>query len=129
MKLQIAAGSDGEWVVSRTIPAEELSLPSDPAFTDIFVEIGIEQKDRTVTLDIDVTATVSTECYHCGEPYSFTITPSAQLRCLRVPNPDRDSGDENLKFIGLMETTVDLEQDLRDLLLLELPMRIVCCEK
>lgn len=129
MKLQIAAGSDGEWVVTLTPTADELGLPQDPAFTDISVEITVTQRDRQITLDLDAYAAVTTECYHCGEPYTFTINPSLQLRCLRVPNPDRDSGDENLKFIGLMETSIELEQDVRDLLLLELPMRIVCCEQ
>jgi uncharacterized metal-binding protein YceD (DUF177 family) len=129
MKLHIVAGTDGEWTTRKTVTPSSLELPSDPAFGDIDVTIVAKQTDRQIRVEIDAEATVSTDCYKCGEPYSFPLSAGMTLRLMRVANPERDSGDDELKFIGLSENDVDLTQDLRDLLALSLPMRLVCCEK
>ncbi len=128
MKLHIAAGSDGEWTFRYTVTPSSLNLPSDPAFSDIQVTVVAKQVDRTIRLEIDATASLNTDCYKCGEPFTFPLETGMTLRIMRVANPERDSGDDSLKLIGLSQTEIDLEQDLRDLLILALPMRLVCCE-
>lgn len=128
MKVKIAANSDGEWVFERIVDAASLELPKTPQFTNIDIRVLARQIDRQIKCEIDVSAKAATLCDRCGEPFEFGIDEFLKLRILRVADPDRDSGDDDLKFIGLSQTEIDLTQDIRDLLVLALPMRLTCCE-
>ncbi len=128
MKLQIAPGSDGDWTFQRKVSPASLHLPAEPNFGDVDVTVYVRQVDRQIRLEIEAKSTITTECYRCGETFNYPVDAEMDLRVIRMPDPNRDSGDDDLKFIGLSQADIDIEQDLRDMLLLALPMRMVCCE-
>ena len=128
MKLRVVPGEDGEWTRRETLAADALELASDPLFDEIEILAQFRQRDRAIDIRLTAQATVKTDCYRCGALFSFRIEPSLALRCVRVTDPYRDSGDDDLKLIGLHQNEIDLTQDVRDMLTLALPMRIVCCE-
>ncbi|MCX7835551.1 MAG: DUF177 domain-containing protein [bacterium] len=129
MKVKIVPTALGEWKETYQVSIPELELPNDPHFKVVTAEIVYNQTDRRLLMDIQLSVKASTECYHCGEPMTFLIFPYLHLEFYRVENPNRDSGDDDIKFIGLLQTDIDLSQDLRDAIVLSLPMRITCCDE
>lgn len=129
MKLKVAPNATGEWRENVQVTVSELELPNDPIIEVVTAEILLDQNDKQLQLDIDLTVKASTDCHHCGEPMVFLLYPTIHLQCIRVENPSNDSGDDDLKFIGLLQTEIDITQDLRDTIVLSTPMRITCCDE
>lgn len=128
MKVKILPSVFGEWKEAYQVSLDELELPEDPQFKVVTAEILFNQVEKRLTMDIQLSVKARTECYHCGEPMTFLVFPTLHLEFYRVENPNRDSGDDDLKFIGLLQTEIDLSQDFRDAIVLAMPMRITCCD-
>ena len=92
-----------------------------------FVNIRIEGEylcpgDNRISLRAEVHADVDTRCSRCLEPVRISVMADVDALFDRQENPD----DPDL--YSFEASTVELTDAVRDALLLELPMRILCAE-
>ena len=103
---------------------EPMEVLGDPVhFVDVRVqgEYTCTGEDR-ISVAANVAATVETRCSRCLEPVSAPISAAIDAVFVRKPDPD----DPDL--YSYEASTVELTDAVRDALLLELPMRMLCSE-
>ena len=102
----------------------EMEVLSDPVrFSDISVEGEyLYTGDNRISLKADVNARANTRCSRCLEPVAIPV--SAELDALFDRQPDPEDPD----LYSFEASTVELTDAVRDALLLELPLRILCAE-
>ena len=103
---------------------EPMEVLSDPVhFTDIRVEGEyLCAGNNRISLKAEVKATADTRCSRCLEPVSLPVAAEIDVAFDRQPDPD----DPDL--YSFEASTIELTDAVRDALLLELPMRILCSQ-
>ena len=107
-----------------SVELEEMEVLSDPVH---FVDIRVEGEylctgDNRVSLKAEVTATADTRCSRCLEPVSIPVKANVDALFDRQPDP------EDPDLYSFEASTVELTDAVRDALLLELPLRILCSD-
>ena len=106
------------------VTLEPMEVLSDPvAFREIRVtgEFLCPGNNR-VSLTGEVTAVADTRCSRCLEPVRLPMKVALDATFDREPDPD----DPDL--YSFEASTIELTDAVRDALLLELPMRVLCSE-
>ena len=106
------------------VELEAMEVLSDPVH---FVDISVEGEylctgDNRISLKAEVNAVADTRCSRCLEPVSVPVKAEVDAIFDRQPDPD----DPDL--YSFEASTVELTDAVRDALLLELPLRILCAE-
>lgn len=102
---------------------EEMDVLGDPVrFTDVAVKGIFVGSGETVSLEADVTATVSSRCARCLTEVTRPI--AAEMRAEFAHEPDPEDPDQ----YGFEASTLELTDAIRDALVLELPLRFLCTE-
>ena len=107
-----------------SIELEEMEVLSDPVH---FVDVKTEGEylcagDNRISLNAEVQATADTRCSRCLEPVSIPVKAEMDVVFDRQPDP------EDPDLYSFEASTLELTDAVRDALLLELPMRILCAE-
>lgn len=93
------------------------------AFQDIRAEGEyLSTGDQHVSLKAKVTAKAETRCSRCLEPVTIPIAANVDADFDRQPDP------EDPDLYSFEASTIELTDAVRDALLLELPLRILCSE-
>ena len=107
-----------------SIELEEMEVLSDPVH---FVDIAVQGEylctgENRISLKAEVQATADTRCSRCLEPVSIPVKAEMDVVFDRQPDP------EDPDLYSFEASTLELTDAVRDALLLELPMRILCAE-
>lgn len=110
---------------AEDIEIEPLEVMSDPVH---FVDVRAEGEylctgDNRISLRAGVSAHADTRCARCLE--SVRVDVNAQVDAIYDRQPDPEDPD----LYSFEASTVELTDAVRDALLLELPMRILCSEE
>ena len=106
----------------ETLTLEPMEVLSDPvSFEDIHVrgEYLCAGKAR-ISLRAEVSARADTRCSRCLTPVSIPMTAQIDAAFDRAPDPD----DPDL--YSFEASTIELTDAVRDALLLELPLQVLC---
>ncbi|MBR1559544.1 MAG: DUF177 domain-containing protein [Clostridia bacterium] len=76
--------------------------------------------DARVSVKADVSATADSRCSRCLTPVTFPVTAQVDAVFDRQPDP------EDPDLYSFEASTVELTDAVRDALLLELPLRVLC---
>ena len=109
---------------AERVTLEAMDVLSDPVrFADIRVQGEyLCTGDDRISLKAEVSADAETRCSRCLEPVSVPVKAGLDVVYDRQPDP----GDPDL--YSFEASTIELTDAVRDALLLELPMRILCAE-
>jgi len=116
MKLQIDKIPEAGLHLSKELPAEILGLKEDLIFQgegSVFCELYVQVVDETLIVRGTVSATVRAHCARCTQIFSTTVSDSGFLR---------DYSD----ILGVED--VDITEDLREAIVLNLPHFPLCDE-
>jgi uncharacterized protein len=107
-----------------TVEIDEMEVLSDPVH---FVDVRVEGEylctgDNRISLKAEVDAQLDTRCSRCLEPVRIPMNASVDAVYDRQPDP------EDPDLYSFEASTVELTDAVRDALLLEMPMRILCKE-
>ncbi len=107
-----------------TLALPEMEVLSDPV---LFEDIRLEGEyfcagDQRISLKARVEAKAVSRCSRCLERVETPVT--ARVDALYAKQPDPEDPD----LYGFEANAVELEDAVRDALLLELPMRFLCSE-
>ena len=112
-----------EYPVEEDVLVEEMELSGDPIrFADIKVKGVLVGAEERVSVRADVSATLLSRCVKCLGAVSMPIRAQIDAVFARKMDPD----DPDLYVFGA--STIELTDPVRDALILELPIRILCKE-
>ena len=106
------------------IEIEPMEVMSDPVhFVDVLAEGEfLCPGDNRISIKAKVNARADTRCSRCLEP--VTIPVNAEVDAVYDRQPDPEDPD----LYSFEASTVELTDAVRDALLLEMPMRVLCSE-
>ena len=106
------------------VDLEALEVLGDPVrFTDIEVAGEyLSSGDNRISLKARIRAQADTRCSRCLEPVRIPAEAAMDVVFAKAPDP------EDPDLYGFEAADLDLTASVRDALLLELPMRILCAE-
>ena len=101
-----------------------MEVMSDPVH---FVDVRVEGEylctgDNRISVKAEVSAQADTRCSRCLEPVRVPVRATVDAVYDRQPDP------EDPDLYSFEASTVELTDAVRDALLLELPMRVLCKE-
>lgn len=107
------------------IEIDEMEVLSDPVH---FVDIVARGEylctgDNRISIKAEVASQADTRCSRCLEPVRVPVNATVDAVYDRQPDP------EDPDLYSFEASTVELTDAVRDALLLELPMRILCSEE
>ena len=105
-----------------SLALEPMEVLSDPVqFTDIRVKGEyLCPGDNRVSVKAEAVSTAETRCSRCLEPVSLPVKATVDAVFDRQPDP------EDPDLYSFEASTIELTDAVRDALLLELPLRILC---
>ena len=113
--------------VSRTVPAPA-ALGNDvlgvPAGSDLGLELRLEAVMEGVLVTASVAGRLAGECVRCLDPLERELETTFQELYAYAPN--EDAGDDEDELLLLDGDYLDLEQALRDAVVLALPLAPLC---
>ena len=106
------------------IGLDEMEVLNDPVhFVDIRIAGNVlYTQGSRISLKAEVTSQADTRCSRCLEPVRVPVKAVVDAQFDRTPDP----GDPDL--YGYEASTIELTDAVRDALLLELPLRVLCSE-
>lgn len=130
MKIRIAGLRTGRNEIEEKIDPTELGL--DPSiFKDTaFVQVIAEKNGGRVTLSVETTTEGLFLCDRCGEEYHRRVSGNYELVYIQrdEPFPDEQPGDD-LRSYSPYQEYIDVSPEIRDELLISLPMKNLCSEE
>lgn len=110
-----------EYPLNEDVLVEDMELSGDPIrFTDVAVHGAMVGAEERVSVRADVTATLVSRCVRCLGAVAMPIRADIDAVFARAENPD----DPDLYVFEA--STIELTDSVRDALILELPIRILC---
>lgn len=135
MEIDLRKLAWGENHLVMEAPAEELELQiQEVAFPEpIQVRLNVMKVDGGVTIRGEILCRIKTECFRCLETFEQDIPAEIGLLFERREETPYErwvgSPDDDLKIIPPEECLIDIGEAVREALLLELPMKLICSEE
>ncbi|MBI4179720.1 DUF177 domain-containing protein [bacterium] len=104
---------------------EDLTFAKAP----IRVEVDLQSAGRDILGRLEVDCRLKLECALCLEAFSYAVNAQRQVRYLQNPTDEQLEAELDGWFVSQFDgETVFLDEDVRQILLLSIPLRQVCRE-
>ena len=111
-------------------PADlDLEIPEISVSSPIYVELEIAKRRDTFVIEGWVRTSAVVECARCLDSFHQEIEETVALLVHRGAVPRVDDVDDEVKVIAAEAGTVDLSDEIRDAVLLSLPVKPLCSEE
>jgi uncharacterized protein len=128
MKIQVGGLSDG--LYSYQLAADSSSLELDDRFREqVVVDATIEKSGTQVFLSAKVHTLCSFECDRCLAPLVSPIESSYRMYYVTEGTPDSHIDPLELQVMPPGFSVLDLQEDVRQIVLLSVPLKILCTEQ
>jgi uncharacterized protein len=130
MKIPVASLDEGENSIEADASAEELGFGDDLSARGPFhIELSLYRQGKEVQVRGRANGVLAEECGRCLGPVDLAI--SAQFMVLadearRVPDETAPEDDPEIFFIRYHRGTIELAPTIREAILLERPLRVLC---
>jgi uncharacterized protein len=127
MKINISNLPEGVKQYELTSSPSELGL-EQPFFDTVFVSVSLEKNSSQLVLSAIIEAKGKFRCDRCLEEFETTLRP--KLRSVYVWNETESSemSEEDIHVLGRSDNVIDLSDDVKECLLLAIPLKVVCKE-
>jgi len=127
MRIQIAGLSEGIHDYHFETTSSDLAL-GDQFVGPVTVDTKLDKSGRQILLRGKVTAMSSVQCDRCTTPFTKNLSPSYQMYYV-WDEPDAAAFDPSeVQVIPAGLSTIALDEDVRQTILLALPLKILCRE-
>lgn len=124
-KINIANLREGRHEFEFTTSAEELDL-GEVKCKDLYVKLTLDKSAIQIFVSGQIGGNFELMCNWCTEEFQFPFCREFQTAYRYDFTGDAcEEEDENLKFISPKTIYIDIRNDLRDFVLLAVPMRVV----
>ena len=129
MKINIANLRDGEHLFDYSVKPEEFNFPESILIKNTEVSIKLFKTNNQINADVSLNGTLNLECDRCLDKFDlkfsseFLIIFKYYFKKEELEAADAD--DDTLVFIPANTAFIDLTQDIKDYILLSVPMRKV----
>jgi uncharacterized protein len=129
LRIAIKDIQEGLSTLDITCKAEEIGLEVEGlSFIDpITVKLKLFKQDDSVFVNAELSVTIESECDKCLSPVRMILTGAFENQYQPLPDLSRNLMDD----IGIgyySEDEIDLSDDIRESIFLELPTKILCSE-
>jgi uncharacterized metal-binding protein YceD (DUF177 family) len=127
MKLHLPSYPRGQHRISETLESVQLDLDCSLFPREIEAQIQFDRQDPYLRLDCQLKTWIHRICDRCLADYDNPITADARLVFVlgaMLSHPS-EVADE-IQYIPADSQEIDLSADLRDILMLSLPMKSLC---
>jgi uncharacterized protein len=136
MEIPVFDSSDRERVIELTDSAGEMDIQSEDFSLekDVKVTCTLYRSGELVRVEGRVSAIISMECARCLEPAEMEVEGTFLLVVKRLPlgevlsESESEAADDEEEFIFVEHTvtSIDITGFVRDAIILELPLRVLC---
>ncbi|CAN5489632.1 hypothetical protein BH10BAC5_BH10BAC5_26640 [soil metagenome] len=129
MKINIANLKDGEHLFDYNVRPDELGFSENILKDNVEVAVKLFKTNNQINADVSLEGIFGLECDRCLD--NFKLKFSSEFLIIfkyyfkKEELEEADADDDTLVFIPSNTAFIDLKQDIKDYILLALPMRKV----
>lgn len=128
LKLNVTELTTGVEHLSLTVNLSDLELENAPEFHEpLRFELKLTKMGGKILLNAHVEAQIDLACDRCLKEYGDTIKQDVRL-VIASASDFEDTDDENVLLLEKGEQTVNIAPIMREIILLELPVKRLCAE-
>jgi uncharacterized protein len=127
MIIKIAGLSEGVHYYKFEEPIESLGLES-PFFGNLTADVELSKSHSEIILKVDVKVNANFECDRCTKNFVQQLNPVYQVVYL-FGNPPDDNININVIYLHSEADKINIAPEVRDYVLLALPMKMLCMEE
>ncbi len=128
MKLKLRGLKEGEHKYSLTERIAKYGLDKDQFSNDLQVDVEINVQCKNYYLKLSFSTNINRSCDRCLEDYSIPYSTGTKMIYTEDGTLDPENKQDDLHFLSAGQATADLTDDVRQNLLLNLPMKSICSE-
>ncbi|KXK04596.1 MAG: metal-binding/nucleic-acid-binding protein [Chlorobi bacterium OLB4] len=128
VRINISALREGEHCFDFDEPAEDFDIADNVLISPVIIKVKVDKVSTQINLQINVTGRFSLSCDRCLKNYDDDFESSFALILKYDYTGElvgKDSSDPELNYISKDQHYYDLTNDLRDFIILSIPMRTV----
>ena len=126
MIIKISNLSDGVHNYNFNDSIKELGL-SEPFYDNFTVDVELNKFQNQIILDSEISLKAKFECDRCSNEYSTNLKTKYRMVYLFGQEPD-DNDSIDISYLPLEADKIDITKDVRDYVLLAIPMKKLCKE-
>jgi len=123
-KINIANLTDGQHSFEFSPTTEELDIV-DPKCKCLKLNVVISKSGTQLVLDAEVSGLFCLSCDRCIEPYDQPFEQDFEIVYKYDFTGEKENTDDNIKFISPKTIFIDITKEVRDYILLSVPMKAV----
>jgi uncharacterized protein len=127
MIIKIAGLSEGVHYYKFEEPIESLGL-DNPFFGNLTADVELSKSHREIILKVDVKVNANFECDRCTKDSVQQLNPVYQVVYL-FGNPPDENVNINVIYLHPEADKINIAPEVRDYVLLSLPMKKLCMEE
>jgi uncharacterized protein len=128
MKLQLMGLPDGSHTFDENLTCDVLELSSDRFPGTVALHVVVSKRGNHIYLTLQSVGDAILKCDRCLDSFTLPINTDIQAVYTTDQSLLKDQDDEFLR--GLPATgEIDLSEDVRQMLLLQIPMQLICREE
>ena len=128
MKIRLDRLYEGEHRLAHRIEPGDLELDSSYFFDPIDIVIHWDRRDPNIRLRFDIFTQRQSQCDRCLDDVTLAIETQAELLVQLREEVPKDMEDSDYKVVSPSEVEIDFTVDVRDAILLAVPLKILCDE-
>lgn len=94
----------------------------------IFITVTLTKAMTEIVVELSVKTIATLQCDRCLAPISKKLSGDYRILFLKSADAEKDCDDDDVRVLSKNETHIDLTRDVRETLLLAVPMKNVCQE-
>lgn len=125
IKINIAELKEGSQQFEIVTNAKEIALDENLVKDGINVAISVFKAPTQIDLDVQVEGVFNLSCDRCLEDYSQNFKTNFELVYVQKQSGERRVEDDYVKIYNPFTKSIDITEDLREYILITVPMRKV----
>jgi uncharacterized protein len=128
MRIQVASLSDGKHAYRFDALASDLGLPEH--FREpVTVDVTLDKSGNQIVLRASVRSGGVFVCDRCLGEFSRALSPSYHVYYVRDPAEGERFDPAEVQVLSPALTAIDIAEDVRQTLLLSVPLKLLCAEE
>ncbi len=125
MKIRVSQLKDGHHTFRTSEKASHFGLDDAQRYAqNVDVTVELDKRGQTYYLQEIVHTVARFQCDRCLDPFSQTL--DADYRVIYTSDRSFVEMDEDIRFIAPDESEIDITDDIRETVLLAVPIKLLC---